>query len=128
MVEETPHKVSILLAHRDATWVDQAKQRLEDKGFDVTDCLEPDWAADLLSGSRPFQLAAVSSELGPSIQAEIVRAVGDRPNPPKLLFLLDDLDSSTILFRGASRHPIYRLTENIDKFVSIVIDQIGLPA
>ncbi len=128
MGKDPRRRVSVLLAHRDATWVDQAKQRLVDKGYDVTDCLEPDWAADLLSGSRPFQLAAVSSELDPSIQADIVRAVGGRANPPKLLFLLDDLDSSTILFKGINRHPVYRLTEDMDKFVSLVVDQVGLPA
>ena len=121
-------RISILLAHRDATWVDRAKQRLVALGYDVTDCLEPDWAADLIAGSRPFHLAAVSSELDPTVQAEMVKVVEKRANPPKLVLLLDDLDASALFRKGEDRVQTCRVSENLEDFVKVVGQLVGTPA
>ena len=125
-------RLSILIAHRDSVWVDQAKQRLESVGYDVTDCLEPEWAADLLEGSRPFDLACISSELDPSAQANILRAVKKCAGTPKLMILLDSLDSASVSLRAgltpASAGLLtHRLSEDVTEFVRAVVDQLGIP-
>lgn len=127
MSKGTARRLSLLLAHRDAEWVDQAKQRLVTMGYDVTDCLEPDWVADLLGGSRPFNLAAVSSELDPAVQADVLRVLKNRSQPPKLVLLLDSLDSATVNFRADGPILTHRLTEKIEDFVRLVVDQVGIP-
>jgi hypothetical protein len=96
----THRRQSVLIAHRDAAWVDQAKQRLEAVGYQVTDCLEPEWAADLLAGSRPFDLACISSELDPSAQAGILRTIKRLPAAPKVMILMDALDSASVQLRS----------------------------
>ena len=128
----THRRLSVLIAHRDAVWVDQAKQRLEAVGYQVTDCLEPEWAGDLLGGSRPFDLACISSELDPSAQAEILRAVKKLPAPPKMMFLLDSLDSASVSLRGDATPAgksllTHRITGDITEFVRLVVDQLGIP-
>ena len=125
-------RLSVLIAHRDAVWVDQAKQRLETVGYKVTDCLEPEWAADLLAGSRPFDLACVSSELDPSAQAEIMRALKKLPSAPKLMLLLDALDSASVSLRaGATTSSggllTHRVSEDVTEFVKAVVAQLGIP-
>lgn len=116
---------SILLAHRDAAWVDQAKQRLQELGYLVIDCLEPEWAPDLISGSRPFDLAAVSSELDPAVQAEMIRGLKTKPRPPKLVFLLDELDNSGTMPAGRATIPTFRITESLDAFAKLVSHHVG---
>lgn len=127
----THRQLSVLIAHRDAAWVDQAKQRLEAVGYRVTDCLEPDWVADLLEGSRPFDLACVSSELDPSAQADILRAVKNRTVAPKLMILLDALDSSSVSIRAETPTSgellTHRLSGDVTDFVRAVVDQLGIP-
>jgi len=125
-------RLSVLIAHRDAVWVDQAKQRLETVGYSVTDCLEPEWAADLLEGSRPFDLACVSSELDPSAQAGIMRALKKRPAGPKLMLLLDSLDSASVSLRAGSTPSsagilTHRVSEDVTDFVKAVVAQLGIP-
>ena len=127
MSKSSVKRISILLAHRDATWVDRAKQRLVSLGYDVTDCLEPDWAADLIAGSRPFHLAAVSSELDPMVQADMVKAVKNRSHPPKLVFLLDDLDATGLFRKGEDQVLTYRVSENLDEFVGVIGNLVGTP-
>lgn len=125
-------QLSVLIAHRDAVWVDQAKQRLESVGYSVTDCLEPEWAADLLAGSRPFDLACISSELDPSAQAGIMRAVKKLPAAPKLMILLDALDSASVSLRAglttsSAGFLTHRLSEDVTEFVRAVVGQLGIP-
>ncbi|HLF95212.1 MAG TPA: hypothetical protein VJB14_17225, partial [Planctomycetota bacterium] len=125
-------RLSVLIAHRDAVWVDQAKQRLETVGYQVTDCLEPEWAADLLEGSRPFDLACVSSELDPSAQAGILRALKKRPSGPKLMLLLDALDSASVSLRSGSTSTssgilTHRVSEDVTEFVKAVVSHLGIP-
>ena len=128
MSKTSVQRISILIAHRDAMWVDQAKQKLTSLGYDVTDCLEPDWAADLIAGSRPFHLAAVSSELDPTVQSEMLKSISSRTRPPKLLFLLDDLDATAIFRKGADGVLTYRVSQDIDGFARVVAKEVGTPA
>jgi len=125
-------RLSVLIAHRDAVWVDQAKQRLETVGYQVTDCLEPEWAADLLAGSRPYDLACVSSELDPSAQAGIVRALKSLPGSPKLMLLLDALDSASVNLRAGTSSTgggilTHRVSDDVTEFVKAVVSQLGIP-
>lgn len=125
-------RLSVLIAHRDAVWVDRAKQRLETVGYQVTDCLEPEWAADLLEGSRPFDLACVSSELDPSAQAGILRALKKRASGPKLMLLLDALDSASVSLRSGSTSTssgilTHRVSEDVTEFVKAVVSHLGIP-
>ncbi|HXX94881.1 MAG TPA: hypothetical protein VEN81_14735 [Planctomycetota bacterium] len=128
----THRRQSVLIAHRDAAWVDQAKQRLETVGYKVTDCLEPEWAADLLGGSRLYDLACISSELDPSAQAGILRALRKIPSAPKLMILMDALDSASVSLRAGATTSTpgiltHRLTEDVTDFVRAVVDQLGIP-
>jgi len=128
----THRRQSVLIAHRDAAWVDQAKGRLEAVGYRVTDCLEPEWAADLLAGSRPFDLACISSELDPSAQAGILRAIKKLPSAPKVMILMDALDSASVNLRAGITTSTpglltHRLSEDVTEFVRAVVDQLGIP-
>jgi hypothetical protein len=128
----THRRLSVLIAHRDAVWVDQAKQRLEAVGYSVTDCLEPEWVEDLLAGSRPFDLACVTSELDPSRQAGILRAVKKIPSAPRLLILMDALDSASVNLRAGATTTTpglltHRISEDITDFVRVVVDELGIP-
>ena len=119
----------ILLAHRDAAWVDQAKQRLESMGYSVTECLEPDWTPDLLAGSRPYDLAAVTSELDPAAQAAIMKLVTKQRSATKIMMLLDQLDSASMHVRGKSAILTHRISaDNIHEFAISVAAQVGMPA
>jgi hypothetical protein len=119
----------ILLAHRDAAWVDQAKQRLESMGYSVTECLEPDWTPDLLAGSRPYNLAAVTSELDPMVQAAILKLVRGNKTGTKVMLLLDQLDSATIHFKADSELVTHRIApDNLHEFALAVAAQVGVPA
>jgi hypothetical protein len=120
-------RLSVLIAHRDAAWVDQAKRRLEAVGYRVTDCLEPEWAVDLLGGSRLFDLAAISSELDPASQANILQAIQKLPLPPKLIVLLDELDSASVSVRSSGGLLTHRISEDPTPFVRAVVEQLGLP-
>lgn len=117
---------SILIVHPDPGWTDRAKDLLEQAGCDVVACLEPGWAADLLDGSNFFDLAAVSSETDPMTQAQILKAVGRRTVPPKILLLLDALDSASVLIRrgGLLTH---RLTPDAGEFVKTVLSHVRAP-
>jgi hypothetical protein len=107
---------SVLLAHADPAWMDQARGRLERAGIQVTSCPEPAWALDLLEGDARFHLVAVSSETDLSTQAQLLEAVRRMRKPPKLMLLLDRLDSSSIHVRqdGFLAH---RLSDDLDAFV-----------
>jgi len=119
----------ILIAHRDAAWVDQAKGRLESLGYAVTECLEPDWTPDLLAGSRPYDLAAVTSELDPAAQATILKLVRDRKTATKILLLLDELDSATLHFKGPDGILTHRISrDNIHDFAVAVAAAVGVPS
>jgi hypothetical protein len=120
-------QLSVLLAHRDAAWVDQARQRLEAIGYKVTDCLEPEMVVDLLTGPAAFDLACVSSELDPSAQATILKALRGRAGGPRLLLLLDDLDSASINFREGGTVLTHRVTADVSDFIRAVVEQLGLP-
>lgn len=123
-----PRCPRILIAHRDAAWVDQAKQRLETMGYSVTECLEPDWAPDLLAGSRPYDLAALTSELDPSAQAAILKIVGKNRTATKIMMLLDELDSASILVRGNTGMLTHRISQdNVSAFALAVAAQVGMP-
>jgi hypothetical protein len=123
------HRPRILIAHRDAVWVDQAKQRLESMGYSVTECLEPDWTPDLLAGSRPYDLAAVTSELDPMAQGAILKLVRESKTGTKIMMLLDQLDSATIHFKANSEMLTHRIsTDNIHEFAIAVAAQVGMPA
>ena len=129
MTTRRAHRPRILLAHRDAAWVDQAKQRLEAMGYSVTECLEPDWAPDLLAGSRPYDLAAVTSELDPMAQAAILKLLEKQRTGTKVMMLLDELDSASILFRGKSSLLTHRISQdNVHGFALAVAAQVGVPA
>ena len=123
------HRPRILLAHRDAAWVDQAKQRLEAMGYSVTECLEPDWAPDLLAGSRPYDLAAVTSEMDPMAQSAILKMLEKSRTATKVMMLLDELDSASILYRGKSSLLTHRISQDdIHGFALAVAAQVGLPS
>jgi hypothetical protein len=123
------HRPRILIAHRDAVWVDQAKQRLESMGYSVTECLEPDWTPDLLAGSRPYDLAAVTSELDPVAQGAILKLVRERLTGTRIMMLLDQLDSATIVYKGNSGLLTHRISQdNVHEFAIAVAAQVGVPA
>ena len=122
------HRPRILIAHRDAVWVDQAKGRLEALGYSVTECLEPDWTPDLLAGSRPYDLAAVTSELDPSAQAAILKLLKDGKTGTKIMMLLDDLDSATLHFTRQTGLLTHRISQNnVHEFAIAVAAQVGAP-
>ena len=122
------HRPLILIAHRDAVWVDQAKRRLEEMGYSVTDCLEMEWVADLLGGSRPFDLAAVSSELDPASQASILRSLTEKGGTTKLVMLLDALDSASMHYRTKTGLLTYRISvDGVAEFALLVASQVGVP-
>jgi hypothetical protein len=107
--------------------MDQAKTKLEEIGFTVTACPEPTWAVDLLEQGRVFDLAAVSSEIDASTQAEILRVVKAHRRPPRLMLLLDALDTATVVYQREGQLCTHRLSEDLDAFVRAVVDQIGAP-
>ncbi len=128
MSSRRSYRPRILIAHRDAVWVDQAKQRLEQMGYSVTECLEPDWVPDLLTGSRPYNLAAVTSEMDPMAQAEILKVVRQQAGGTKIMMLLDQLDSATMHFRGNSNILTHRISsDNVAEFALAVAAQVGVP-
>jgi hypothetical protein len=128
VTQKRPHKPRILIAHRDAVWVDQAKQRLEQMGYSVTECLEPDWVPDLLGGSRPYDLAAVTSEMDPMAQAAVLKLVTDRLAGTKIMMLLDQLDSATIHFKANTGILTHRIAaDNVHEFAIAVAAQVGVP-
>jgi hypothetical protein len=123
------HRPRILLAHRDAVWVDQAKQRLESMGYAVTECLEPEWVPDLVGGSRPYDLAAVTSEMDPMAQAAVLKLVKEGIGGTKIMLLLDQLDSATIHYKANSGMLTHRIgPDNLHEFVLAVAAQVGVPA
>jgi|SRR5579862_4536859 len=129
MTTRRAHRPRILIAHRDAAWVDQAKGRLEEMGYAVTECLEPDWTPDLLAGSRPYDLAAVTSELDPAAQATIMKLLRDRKTGTKILLLLDELDSATMHVQAQSGLLTHRITgNNVHEFALAVAAAVGMPA
>ena len=128
MKKEASRRRTILLAHGDPAWVDRAKTRLESLGFEVTSCPEPSWAVDLLSGSVAYDLAVISSEIDPDAQARILKAVRKHRHPPRLMILLDNLDTSSMIFRRDSDLVTHRVTEDTEAFVKAVVDQVGLPS
>jgi hypothetical protein len=115
----------VLLAHPDPEWVARARQRLEGLGYLVTDCLDLDLVADLATGAPPFQLVAVSSELGPDAQLRIMKHLADGRVPTKLLILLDSLDSESIKVRGRTSLATHRVSADVDAFALVVAGQIG---
>ena len=115
----------VLLAHRDAAWVAQAKQRLESLGYVVTDCLELAFAADLVTGTAPYALAAISNELDPDSQMRIMKFIKEGKSPLKLMLLLDNLDSASIHVRGKTGILTHRLSEDVNTFALAVAGQIG---
>ena len=124
-----PHRPRILIAHRDAVWVDQAKGRLEAMGYSVTECLEPDWTPDLLAGSRPYDLAAVTSELDPAAQAAILKLVRERKTITKIMLLLDELDSATLHYKTQGELLTHRISaDNVHEFAIAVAAQVGVPS
>ncbi|HUR38588.1 MAG TPA: hypothetical protein VM222_03805 [Planctomycetota bacterium] len=129
MTTRRSHRPRILIAHRDAVWVDRAKGRLEALGYSVTECLEPDWTPDLLAGSRPYDLAAVTSELDPSAQATIMKLVKDGKTGTKILMLLDELDSATLHFTRQTGLLTHRISQdNVHEFAIAVAAQVGMPS
>jgi hypothetical protein len=123
------HRPRILIAHRDPVWVDQAKGRLESMGYSVTECLEPDWTPDLLAGSRPYDLAAVTSELDASAQATIMRLVRERKTATKIMMLLDELDSATLHYTSQTGLLTHRISAgNVHDFAIAVAAQVGVPS
>jgi len=123
------HRPRILIAHRDAVWVDQAKGRLEAMGYSVTECLEPDWTPDLLAGSRPYDLAAVTSELDPSSQVSILKLLRERKTGTKVMMLLDDLDGSTLHMQAQTGLLTHRISQdNVQDFAIAVAAQVGTPS
>lgn len=98
-------------------------------GYSVTECLEPEWTPDLLAGSRPFDLAAVTSELDPVAQGKILKMVRDRLSGTKIMLLLDQLDSATIHYRADSGLLTHRISrDNVHEFAIAVAAQVGVPA
>jgi hypothetical protein len=109
--------------------VDQAKQRLESMGYSVTECLEPDWTPDLLAGSRPYALAAVTSEMDPMVQGAILKLVREHKTGTRIMLLLDQLDSATIHFKADSELVTHRIApDNLHEFALAVAAQVGVPA
>lgn len=128
MTTRRAHRPRILIAHRDAVWVDQAKGRLEAMGYSVTECLEPDWTPDLLAGSRPYDLAAVTSELDPQSQATILKLVRDKKTATKIMLLLDALDSATMHYKTQGDLLTHRISaDNVHEFAIAVAAQVGVP-
>lgn len=124
----TKRRPRILIAHPDSVWVDQAKRRLEELGYSVTDCLDMEWVADLLGGSRPFDLAAISSELDPASQAAILRTFTEKGGSTKLVLLLDQLDSASMHYRTQSGLLTHRISpEGVAEFALLVASQVGMP-
>jgi hypothetical protein len=121
-------KLRILIAHPDAEWVGQAKERLLKMGYAVTDCLELEWAADLLTGSRVFDLAAISSEMDPAGQAAVLKSMREGKCTTKLLLLLDQLDSASISIRKQTGIPTFRISKDIHEFALAVAAQVGVPS
>jgi hypothetical protein len=110
-------------------WVDQAKQRLESMGYSVTECLEPEWVPDLLGGSRPYDLAAVTSEMDPTAQAAVLKLVKGRLAGTKIMMLLDQLDSATMVYRANTGMLTHRISaDNVHEFALAVAAQVGVPA
>jgi len=123
----TKRRPRILIAHPDAVWVDQAKRRLVEMGYSVTDCLDLEWVADLLGGSRPFDLAAVSSEMDPASQAAVLRSF-DQKGGTKLVLLLDALDSASLHLKTKSGLLTHRISpERVSEFALLVAAQVGMP-
>lgn len=123
------HRPRILIAHRDAVWVDQAKQRLESMGYSVTECLEPEWVPDLVGGSRPYDLAAVTSEMDPMAQAAVMKLVREQVGGTKIMLLLDQLDSATIHYKAQTGMLTHRIgPDNVHEFALAVAAQVGVPA
>jgi hypothetical protein len=114
----------ILIAHRDHEWVDQARSRLEQMGYLVTECYELDWVPDILGGSIPIDLALISNEMEPTGQASIVDVLKKRGVMTKLVLLLDDLDSEV---RGQTAMVNYRMSTGVAELAALVAAQIGLP-
>ena len=109
--------------------MDQAKQRLESMGYTVTECLEPEWVPDLLGGSRPYDLAAITSEMDPMAQAAVLKMVRDRIAGTKIMMLLDQLDSATMVYRANTGMITHRISaDNIHEFALAVAAQVGVPA
>ena len=122
------HRPRILIAHRDAVWVDQAKQRLESMGYSVTECLEPEWVPDLLGGSRPYDLAAITSEMDPMAQAAVMKLVKEGAGT-RIMMLLDQLDSATMVYRANTGMLTHRIgPDNVHEFALAVAAQVGVPA
>lgn len=115
----------ILIAHRDHEWVDQARSRLEQMGYLVTECYELDWVPDILGGSMPIDLALISNEMDPNGQANILDTLKKRGILTKLVLLLDDLDDSMSL-RG-SGFSTFRIGQGIPQLALFVASQLGLP-
>jgi len=123
------HRPRILIAHRDAAWVDQAKQRLESMGYSVTECLEPEWVPDLLGGSRPYDLAAITSEMDPMAQAAVLKLAKGRLAATKIMMLLDQLDSATMVYRANTGMITHRISaDNVHEFALAVAAQVGVAA
>jgi hypothetical protein len=98
-------------------------------GYSVTECLEPDWTPDLLAGSRPYDLAAVTSELDPVAQGAILKLVRERLTGTRIMMLLDQLDSATIVYKGNSGLLTHRISQdNVHEFAIAVAAQVGVPA
>jgi len=108
--------------------VDGAKSRLEKLGFEVTACPEPAWAVDLLSGNASFDLAAVSSEIDPAAQAAILKALRKHRHPPRLMLLLDNLDTASIFFRQEGDLLTHRVSGDPEAFVRAVVAEVGSPS
>lgn len=108
--------------------MDRAKSSLERLGFEVTACPEPAWAVDLLSGEASWDLAAISSEIDPASQARVLQAVRECPRPPKLMILLDNLDTSSMVFRREGPLITHRISGDVEAFVKAVVEQVGRPA
>ncbi len=121
-----PRKPSILLVHRDPVWVDLAKTRLELLGYQVAACPEPSWAVDLLVGGQTFDLLIISSETDPTTQEQILSETRKGEVQPKLMLLLDALDSSNL---AVKRRDIitHRLTGDLGAFLMDVTQHLGLP-
>jgi len=128
VARESPRRRSILIAHADPAWVDRAKSSLERLGFEVTACPEPSWAVDLLSADAGWDLAAISSEIDPSAQARILRAVKGCRRPPRLMILLDNLDTSSMVFRQEGDLLTHRISADVEDFVRAVVGQVGRPS
>jgi hypothetical protein len=97
-------------------------------GYSVTECLEPDWVPDLLAGSRPYSLAAVTSEMDPMAQAEVLKLVRGQSGGTKIMMLLDQLDSATLHFRGNANILTHRIaSDNVAEFALAVAAQVGVP-